>query len=1339
MNHHMRRFRPLPSSAYFILFNLISVIACLVLPASLAAEPAPGTAYFKVIDANSGLPDNSVNALAEDSLGFMWIGTWNGLARYDGHQSQIYKHDENDPASLVNNMVRALAVYKGGIFVGTDRGLDYLDCNSGVFKHSWLRREGPEGSKLLRMRFSRLCVMGDRLFALNVDGDILRLVDGSTDTDRPVFDKLSLPANRRYADITPFADGKLFALSNEGISVLSPDGERVLLHNPIKDNFDSNMNLYFDPVEGIVYLGGGIGKTGTAYRLSGTDGALVQDPAIEVPASLMATTGNDEFIYHASDGTGLYAHHRGGDVTTYNPDNSSLPGDALYSLYLDRGQNLWCGTYRRGLCFLSPELNRFTLNGKANGALSYDIVTSIVTDNDRIYVGLDGGGLDIFDRETGRSTNFNKSNSGLPGNNIVSILKDGRRLWLAIYATDLTCFDLDTHAVRTYPLRPEREAGKKLWVLHDAGAGKLWVGGHSLQIFDKATGEFSDVPGCNDLDVMSIGDDGQYIWVGTRLLGVLQIDKRTHRIVSRISSRPDASITIPESNVDYLYVDPAGTVWFTIPGYGVFSMKKKGQERELHNYSVADGLTEPRVCAIAAAGDGDLWMGTDNGLFLFNRSKNSFTRYNDPRLPSGYTYNASTVYGGDIYFGTTEGMLSFPRANVGRDNTERPTVFTGVRPIGDSGRTRHMLGSIVPPVKLGSDENFFTISFTVPETINPDRVVLQYQLEGFDNDWRMADDSRTATYTNVPPGSYRFLVRHKTSDGAWTDPVAMELTISFPWFLSWWAIILWMILLGGGIYAIIHFWHRYNSSRASAQLALMKSEQQSQLNDAKLDFYANIAHELRTPCFLITAQIEDILDNPKAPMRTSNLQAIYRNSLKLNRLINHVIDFRKIDSGLLRIRPRKLELTSFIAGLVPDYQNLAAQKGLDFEYRHDDPPVEGIFDPDKLELIITNLISNAFKYTRRDEGVITLSLRDLGDEVEISVSDTGIGILPELRERIFMPYYRTERGMRESSGDGIGLAYVKELVDLHHGNISLTSEVNVGSTFTVTLPKELTGAADKGADESHPDVAPRLPVPVAPVEDTPEINDPTATRSLLVIDDEPEVCELLARTFRGEYRVDTVKDPQEGLDKALTGNYDVVITDLMMPGVDGLQIINEIKSHKELSHVRIVVLTASNGELDMLHALDAGVAVYLNKPISLKVLKAQIDRLFTPDGSVHADAQLTPGTKYSREEQKFLRECRRIIEENLLEEDFGIEMLARKLAMSHSSLYKKIRSMTGMSLVEFINEYRICKAVAFFRQGNSNVQNVSELCGFRDIKTFRESFKRKMGMPPKQYIQSLNK
>ena len=484
-------------------------------------------------------------------------------------------------------------------------------------------------------------------------------------------------------------------------------------------------------------------------------------------------------------------------------------------------------------------------------------------------------------------------------------------------------------------------------------------------------------------------------------------------------------------------------------------------------------------------------------------------------------------------------------------------------------------------------------------------------------------------------------------------------------------------------------------------------------------------------------------------MPTAHLHGIYRNALKLNKLISHIIDFRKIESGHIRLESRKLELTKFVGELTPDYESLCRQKNISFEYSHDNPPIDADVDPDKLELIISNLISNAYKYTP-EGGSVELSLKDLGRQVAIRVKDTGIGIVEKMRDAIFEPYFRTDRGRQQSTGDGIGLAFVKELVELHGGRIELDSQVNNGSTSSVILPKEGPVAEKSPEAEELPEstsavaAASIAPRELTTRDNTDTINNPTATHSILFVDDNPEVSALLTRTFGSDYRVARASDGKAGLEMALSGNYDVVVTDIMMPGLDGHALIKGIRADKKLRNVKIVVFSAVNSEEDMLTAYKEGVNAFYTKPMSLKLLRVNIDRLFDNDRSEETavagriDSERQPTTTFNKEEQKFLLECRTIIDENLRNEDFGIEFLAGKLAMSHSSLYKKIRKMTGMTLVDFINEYRICKAVALFRQGNSNVAAVSEMCGFRDIKTFRETFKRKMHMPPKQYLQSIN-
>lgn len=1328
--------------------NALALLFAITVAVTLVSAPAPTpqTSYFKVLDTGAGLPDNSVNAIAEDSLGFIWAGTWNGLSRFDGKHPYNYVHKDNDPYSLTNNMVRAVLAIDGGLFVGSDGGLDYFSFDDNRFYIASYIINSNDEPQLLTRRVSRLYKNKDHILALTIDGKLLRLLPeslkrGKDGLIRPVFRQIPSPGNRRYADLCPYEGDRIFAVSNEGFSVISDDGEHELYHNAIASGYDPNMNIYYDRLERVLYSGGGLGMNQGAFRLVSPEGRLEPDPTISVTPSLMQTVADEEYIYQASDGHGLSMHRRGGGGRTdYTPDNSSLPGDAIYTLFIDSRGNVWLGTYRRGLCLFSPELNHFTIANKKNGRLSYDIVTAILPTADKLYVGLDGGGLDIYDRATGKITNLSAENSDLPGNNIVSLQRDGNTLYMAVYAKGLTAYDMITGRFTPLPdLDWRQEPGKKVWTMLAEGDGRLWIGGQSLQLYDKAHNSYLPVEGGKDVGVNALADDGKRLWAATRYEGLLEIDKKSRKVVARHSDSPSPdALRLPTHNFDNVSIDSRGNVWFAAPDKGLYCMKQDSTGRTtLHTYGPHEGIMETRVQVIAEDAAGDLYMGTTNGLYKYMRSNNKFVRITDSRLPSQFTANATARFGDIIYMGTTNGILTFPARGTATMHDVGPVNFTSLSLIGSKREPLKMLGRDVGPVTLEADENFFTIAFTVPEMVHPESVVLEYMLEGFDTDWRESDDSRTATYTNVPPGDYRFLVRHNTPEGGWSEPVSMEITIRYPWYLRWWALLIWVAAFLTSLVLIFHIRHRYNASKNRALRAEMERNTARELNNAKLDFYANITHELRTPCFLITAQIEEMLDSPKESVRPSSLQGIYRNSLKLNRLITHLIDFRKLDSGIVRLRPRHLDLTKFVESLEPDYRNLCAQKNISFKAELPGEPVEGSFDPDKIELILSNLVSNAFKYTKRD-GHVTLTLTATADTVTMSVADDGIGIIENKQEAIFTPYYRTDRGRRQSTGDGIGLSFVKELVDLQGGTITVQSEVNHGSVFTVTLPRYI----KRDNNDNEPDT-PYEPMPlihneVPPTE--PEVTNPTATRSMLIVDDDPEVGQLLSRNFYNDFRLTRTTDPAEGLEMALTGKYDIVITDLMMPGTDGLALISAIRSKPELNNVKIVVLSASNSEDDMLKALDSGVSAFLTKPISLKVLTRQINKLFEPSTENLSLLSASPvEANFSKEEQRFLVECRRIIDECMTDENFGIEMLASRLAMSHSSLYKKIRRMTGMSLVEFINEYRIFKAVNLFREGNTNVQRVSEMCGFRDIKTFRESFKRKMQMPPKQYIQSLNK
>ena len=1306
---------------------------------AVQAAWAAGQAVMRLeeITTRDGMPDNRVNDICEDRYGFIWAATWNGLARYDGHSVVVYRHSAIDPASLTGNMVRCLLAMPDGVWVGTDAGLDFFSYADGSFTHCSVSGDSLAGVQSLNTRVSRLIAgEGGIVFCLTAGGELLRL---DTAAAGRVFRVLPKPAERRYGDICPYKGGRIMALSDRGVTVLSADGESELAHTPMTYGYDVNMNIYCDTVAARVYVGRGVGSGSLTFDIVHPDGRLrPAERPVDVPGLMCAVRVGDT-MYFAGDGSGLLRLGPDGELRRCVPDDGSARTDALYSVCGTRGGDVWCATYRHGMCLHSASLDRHRLLRPATGAISYDMVTAAVPVGDRIYIGLDGRGLDVYDSAGGRSRNYSTANSDIPGDNVVSLVHDGGRLWMAIYTTGVAEMDITSGAFRLH--RMPGEYSQKVWTLADGGDGSLWVGARGLHVLDKATGAVVTPAGCANLNVSSVVDGGDCMWVATSLQGVLRVDKRTHAVVTRFSDRPTpGSPALPESNATFLAVDSKGTVWVTMATHGLYSIDPGAGT--VQEWGVSDGLTESRVQSMAEDGRGDLWFGTANGLFRYIRGRGKFVPVADSRLMTTFSANAALRAGESMYFGTDSGLACLSCAD--EEDVFTPPIYNQLifselqlmdaprRSIAlfDTGDGRE--------VKLKHSENFFMVNFAVPGSAGVSQMQYEYRLEGLEDGWRGAGTMRTAVYTNVPPGSYRLLVRHTTPDGGWSEPSGLRIAVMSPWYSTAWATLLW-ILLGLGLVCVAwNVWRRMARTKEAAHLAELNSRSERELNESKLDFYAKITHELRTPCFLISAQIEEILDSERECVAPSDLRGVYRNSIKLNKLINRIIDFRKIDSGHFRLKPRRIELCAYFSDLAPDYEHLCRHKGLTFSYDHDAAPIDAVLDPDKLELVVTNLISNAYKYTPSG-GSVALTIRDAGTEVAISVSDTGIGISDSVRDAIFQPYYRSERGRRQSGGDGIGLAFVKELVDMHGGSIGLKTQINEGSVFTVRIPKELAPATEA---EAAPDpTAPHIDV-AAPAEPADlGIDNPTATRSMLVVDDNPEVLALLTRTFRDDYRVVSVADGSMAFDRLERGDFDVVVTDIMMPGLDGHALIARLKESPRLRDIKIVVFSAVNSEDDIIKAYDAKVDAFITKPASLKVLRRSVDRLFhqeeSPVALVPEVAVKAPQGKYNREERRFLLECRRIIDETMTDENFGIEMLASRLAMSHSSLYKKIRRLTGMSLIEFINDYRIFKAVELFRQGNVNVQGVAAQCGFRDIKTFRETFKRKMNMPPKQFITSL--
>ena len=1308
------------------------VLTLTIALACITAAANNGKYTLRQIDSRMGLPDNSINAIVQDHRGFMWFGTWNGLALFDGVNYYTYYADTESTTSLLDNMVRSLCPTNDGLWVGTDSGLCFFSYDNCTF-HQCFTPDSIGNPTKITSRINHIINVGDRTLALDIHGNIF-----VPTKDEYVF-KIQRPCDgETIVAICPYDNKQVILSTTHGIRIADATTLAIVkAYDNTNETSREYGNVYYSGNTGMIYVGNGLGKPSCTYQILPTGDINLVDAF--VPDNLMATVDAGGNTYFATDGSGLWLVNKNGRTINFNETNSNYRGPAIYSIAADSNDNVWVGSYRRGVWVYSQQFNTFRVANKENGLLEFDIISSISHIGDKMYFGLDGGGLQIVNTNRHNTERcLNSSNSELKGDNVVTSLVDGDNLWLGIYTKGLACYNTKTGKIVSYSLPPQ-ENNNNIWMICDDGKGRLWLCSRTLYTFDKLTHTFETVEGMSNKVCMSIVQQGHYMYVGTRSDGIFKIDNNTRSIIEHYS-RDSENAKLPSNIINCFNIDSKGDFWMSIKGYGLCKWERDNGQFQI--IGAESGMPEKRITSITEDRIGNMWFGTDNGLYLQPHDTKHITKIDDQAIPTTFVYNSSSQQGDTIYFGTTQGLLSFNTLDVKLSRYTGKCFFMGLKVMSDHPKLINIYNDTPNNIVLEPYENFITICFSVPELLNPGSVRYSYRLIGFEDSWHVVDYGNEATYSNLNAGKYEMEVRHLMPNGQWSEASVLPIIIKPYWWNTTLANTIWWLLLLLCIGAIAYAYAHTMRIKQRAKIAEIEKESEKALHNAKLDLYAQITHDIRTPAFLISAQLEGLLDTNEnvIQVRKSQIQGILQNSHKLNKMVNRIIDIRKMDSGRLTLVCKRSNVVQFINTLLPYYKMLCEQKSLKFQFESNDASILMDFDPDKLEMIISNLISNAYKYTP-EFGSVALSVQDQGDCIMFSVKDTGIGIVKEAQSQIFDKYIRTERGKKQSSGDGLGLSYVKEIVALYGGTIMVVSAPNEGAEFIVKLPKWQVG--DEVATEQIKDEY-TIPSQQYDGSEYAAAINPAAAFTLLIVDDDPGVGEVIAHAFNDAFKVYVAKNGNEGFRMAKDLMPDCILTDIMMPGTDGLQMINMIRQDKSLKHLRIVVFTAKDSEDDMTQGYKLGVDAWYIKPMSLKLLKMHILKLLTPGEPtpssyqpISSESQEHACNAINKDDQEFLGHCREIIDENLQNPDFNLGLMAEKLAMSHSTLYKRIRRITGLSLIDFVSDYRIWKAVSLFKRGETNVTKVCEACGFHDLKTFRDSFKRKMGVPPKKFIQDL--
>ena len=883
-----------------------AVLWILYLAAGLPVSGQP----FKVIDMSVGLPNNSVNCIVQDKRGFMWFGTHDGLCVYDGVSFTVYRHESDNPYSVNDNFITSLACADNGLWVGTKNGLDFLSFSQSRFYRC--TRQSPGGKQA------------------RIDGFIKSIITTGTDVvvlaaghglyisahNKPFHSMDFNLAGDSWDVIAAYKKDDILAHNRSGLYILNLKTQKI--RRKVLYNSDQPAdNIYYSKNLDRVVVGFGIKNQTKVFADSPEDLTALAEkgpPDLKGVLDYSLTNRRKPETLYATDGNGLIAVCH--DTTRrLGPWNSSLSSDAISALYADRENNLWIATYRGGVNLYSQRSNWFRTMSRENSRLPYNVITGITRGaGGRLILGTDGGGFCTMDTRTGNITANSTANSSIPGNNVLSVTQDETFLWMAIYGVGLVRYQPSTDSYVSYELPGTGESGpyrNRVWVLKDDGEGNIWVGASSgLFCFNKAKSAFT-VLQTNIREVSEICISGDHIWVSSNGRGVFRTDKEgTIRKQINNSVHP----VLLNNNVRYVYESSDGNVWFGLEHNGLCKYDPK--QNRITAYGSDTEFEHLTIVGILEDYAHNLWLSTYNGLFRFNPSSGTIVRFGEKDRFASPQFSFNACYKSDslFYFGTTKGLLIFNPEKIRFSHQFKDVFFTGFSLLNSHDTNSFILSEKGSVINLPYHANFFTISFSIPELISPDKIKYSYFLENFEKDWNKVGTKRQVTYTNVPPGTYFFRVKSTNPDGEWNKKDYMlTIVISPPWWKTTWATAAFYIL-GIGIFLVVFSLYRHDlKMKHMVDLKEIEGKAEKSLNEAKLAFLTDISHELKTPVFLIKAPLEVLIESKSKEISVSrnNLLAIYRSANRLQKLINRIIDYRKLETGNLRLDLQKQNIVTF--------------------------------------------------------------------------------------------------------------------------------------------------------------------------------------------------------------------------------------------------------------------------------------------------------------------------------------------------------------------------------------------------------------------------------------------
>jgi len=1336
----------------------------------------PSKHQFSQLHISSGLSHNQINSILKDKQGFMWFGTLSGLNRYDGYKFKVFKHTANDSTTINDdNILNIQSGPHNKLWVNTRAGYVIYHPETETFERKpqrYLNSKAIEGS-LTDIRGN-----GKGIFYVVTSTGLYEL--GENNTKARLIEKVGLSP---ITSIAIASDGAIWTSNASGKVELYNAGNYSKVYS-MRIADAANYKIFIDR-DGDAWIYSADKPKGV-YLISRTNKSVKHYSTSSSPrlnTNNIYSVSQDEkgIMWLGTDHGGINLLDKKSNSLSFlvsrEADEKSIAQNSTPVIYKDDTGIMWVGTFKKGLSYYHESIIKFAHYRHKPlevNSFPYDDVNRFVEDKlGNLWIGTNGGGLIYFDRKknTFKRYKHHPGDSNTLSNDVVVSLwiDHDEKLWIGTYFGGLDCFDGKKFTnYRHIETDASSLSDDRVWEIMEDSELNLWVGTlhGGLDLFDRKTKTFKHFRSGRQNSVNSdyinalLEDKAGNIWVGTDA-GVDVLQKKTGRF-KHYSASQKANPGLSNNNVLSLIEDSRGLIWIgTQDGLTVYD-PAKDRFRVLRSQ---DGLPDNTILTILEDKSKNIWLSTTKGISELTLSKRDgdlhirFKNYDDLDGLQGMEFNENAALRtsrGELIFGGANGFNLFDPQII-KANKQSPTViFTDFQLFNISVKPGQLIEgntildrsiSLTCDIQLNYDQNFFSIEFAALNFANAAKNKYAYMLEGFHDRWFTTDSKdRKATFTNLDPGEYRFKVKAANDNGVWSqEGTFLRIKILPPFWKTTPAYILYVLTVAGFLYYL----RQRGIQKLKAQFALEQerksAQQMHELDMMKIKFFTNVSHEFRTPLALILAPLDKLLkENPEENAKI-HLTLIQRNARRLLNLVNQLMDFRKMEVKELKLQPLEDDIIGFAYESFQSFTDLAEKKNIRYTFRSDLSSFVTNFDNDKLERIFFNLLSNAFKFTS-EGGQISMTincelLEDQTSNVEVMIQDTGIGIPADKQEKIFERFFQNDvPGSMVNQGSGIGLSITKEFVHLHKGTIRVESEPGKGSCFIVNFPLMAISVNNNELFFDEPVMAPKLVSHLeSHQEEQPKLNQKKPT--ILLIEDNDDFRFYLKDNLKQFYNIIESSNGKTGWNKALAMHPDLIVSDVSMPELNGIDLCAKLRGDNRTSHIPIILLTALMGEEQVLRGIETGANDYMTKPFNFEILLSKIKNLLIRQESMRKTYQKQVEVKPSDIEvqsadERFIQQALRIIEKNISNSDFSVEEFAREMFMSRVALYKRLLQLTRQTPIEFIRSMRLKRAARLLEKSQLTVAEIAYEAGFNNPKTFAKYFKAEFGVLPSSYLKA---